>query len=57
MKTQKNSVVIGKPGSPFSNWNKKIDQIFRPSRKRAWSAPGKTTSFATINFNEWLKTI
>ena len=57
MKTPKNSIVIGKPGSPLSNWNKKMDQILRPSRKRTWSAPGKTTSFTAINFNEWLKSI
>jgi hypothetical protein len=57
MKNQKNSVVIGRPGSRFSNWNKKMDQILLPSRKRTWSAPGKAASFAAINFNEWLKSI
>ncbi len=57
MKNPKNSVVIGKPGSPLSNWNKTIDQILRPKRKRTWSANGKTNSFVAINFNEWLKNI
>ena len=57
MKNPKHSVVIGKPGSPLSNWNKTIDQMLRPKRKRAWSAAGKMNSLAAVNFNEWLKNI
>jgi hypothetical protein len=55
MKNTKHSVVIGKPDSMPSNWNRTIDQILRPKRKRAWSAAGKMNSLAAVNFNEWLK--
>jgi hypothetical protein len=48
------AVMAGKPDRRRLHWN--MDFPFSKSkRKRAWSRPGQTNSFAAVGFGWWLK--